>query len=121
MPALSVALMSRWATQRKRCRSHWFCSIRASLLPECNGRNIYVDVKQILLDQYSELVSALRFLSVLPVPGSAQLFDKDETAPRLVIGCEYFPIVGLLLALVLCLPVLLFSRLLPHLALSALD
>ena len=79
-----------------------------------------MDVKQILLNQYRELVSALRFLSVLPVPGSALLFDKDETAPRLVIGCEYFPIVGLLLALLLCLPVLLFSRLLPQLALSAL-
>jgi adenosylcobinamide-GDP ribazoletransferase len=79
-----------------------------------------VDVKQTLLNQYRELVAAIRFLSVLPAPGSALLFDKDETAPRLVIGCEYFPLVGLLIALVLCLLVLLFSHLLPQLALSAL-
>lgn len=79
-----------------------------------------MDVKQTLLNQYRELVAAIRFLSVLPAPGSTLLFDKDETAPRLVIGCEYFPLVGLLLALLLWLLVLLFSRLLPQLALSAL-
>lgn len=79
-----------------------------------------MDVKQTLLNQYRELVAALRFLSVLPAPGNALLFDIDETAPRLVIGCEYFPLVGLLLAILLCLLILLFSRLLPQLALSAL-
>ena len=77
-------------------------------------------VKQTLLNQYRELVAALRFLSVLPAPGSTLLYNKDETAPRLVIGCEYFPFVGLLLAILLWLLVLLFSRLLPQLALSAL-
>jgi len=79
-----------------------------------------VDVKQVLLNQYREFVAAIRFLSVLPVPGSAQLFDTEETAPHLIIGCEYFPLVGLLMAALLCLLVLLFSRLLPPLALSAL-
>jgi adenosylcobinamide-GDP ribazoletransferase len=79
-----------------------------------------VGAKQILLNQYRELVAALRFLSVLPAPGSTLHFDKDETAPRLIIGCEYFPLVGLLLAILLWLLVLLFSRLLPQLALSAL-
>jgi len=79
-----------------------------------------VDVKQILLNQYRELVAAIRFLSVLPAPGIALLFDKDETAPRLVIACEYFPVVGLLIALLLWLLVLLFSHLLPQPALSAL-
>jgi len=77
-------------------------------------------MKQIALNQYRELVAALRFLSVLPAPGSALLFDEDETAPRLVIGCEYFPVVGLLLALLLWLLVLLFSRLIPPIALAAL-
>ncbi|MGH2496486.1 MAG: adenosylcobinamide-GDP ribazoletransferase [Ktedonobacteraceae bacterium] len=79
-----------------------------------------MDVKQVALKQYREFVAALRFLSVLPVPGSALLFDKNETAPQLVIGCEYFPVVGLLLALMLWLLVLLFSRLIPQLALAAL-
>ncbi len=79
-----------------------------------------MDVKQTLLNQYRELIAALRFLSVLPAPGNALLFDKDETDPRLIIGCEYFPLVGLLLAIVLWLLALLFSRLLPQLALSAL-
>ncbi|HEU0004324.1 MAG TPA: adenosylcobinamide-GDP ribazoletransferase, partial [Ktedonobacteraceae bacterium] len=79
-----------------------------------------MDMKQIASNQYREFVAALRFLSVLPVPGSALLFDKDETAPRLIIGCEYFPVVGLLLALLLWLLVLLFSRLIPQIALAAL-
>ena len=77
-------------------------------------------MKQIASNQYREFVAALRFLSVLPAPGSALLFDKDETAPRLVIGCEYFPVVGLLLALLLMLLMLLFSRLIPPIALAVL-
>ncbi len=79
-----------------------------------------MDIKQVLLKQYREFVAALRFLSVLPAPGSALLFESDETEPYLVIGCEYFPLVGLLLAVLLWLVMLLFSRLLPPLALSAL-
>ena len=77
-------------------------------------------VKEIVLNQYRELVAAIRFLSVLPTPGSALLFDKDESTSRLVIGCEYFPLVGLLLALLLWLIVLLFARLIPQLVLAAL-
>src|SRR5579859_5653602 len=84
------------------------------------GRNAFVDIKQVLLKQYREFVAALRFLSVLPAPGSALLFESDETEPYLVIGCEYFPLVGLLLAVLLWLVMLLFSRLLPPLALAAL-
>lgn len=81
-----------------------------------------MDIKQLLLNQSREFVAALRFLSVLPAPGSALLFESDETEPYLVTGCEYFPPVGLLLAALLWLFVLLFSRLLPlpQLALSTL-
>src|SRR5579859_2949961 len=82
------------------------------------GRNTFVNIKQALLNQYREFVAALRFLTVLPAPGSALLFESDETAP-FVIGCEYFPLVGLLLAALLWLLVLLFSRV-PGLALTAL-
>src|SRR5215469_9955056 len=76
--------------------------------------------KQFILDQYTELAAAVRFLSVLPVPGSAQLFDKNELSPRLVIGCEYFPLVGLLLAVLLWLLALALTPLVPQLALAAL-
>lgn len=62
----------------------------------------------------------MQFLSVLPVPRSAQFFDKDEVTPRIVVGCEYFPLVGLLLALLLCLLVLIFAPLVPQLVLAAL-
>lgn len=79
-----------------------------------------MEVKQVLSKQYREFVAALRFLSVLPAPGSALLFESDETEPYLAIGCEYFPVVGLLLALLLWLLVLLFSRLFPQPVLSAL-
>src|SRR5258708_20471236 len=77
-------------------------------------------VKEFVLGQYMELVAAVRFLSVLPMPGSAQLFDKNEVAPSLLIGCEYFPLVGLLLAVLLWLLVLVLAPLVPQLALAAL-
>src|SRR5216684_4200952 len=76
--------------------------------------------RSFFLIHYLELVAAVRFLSVLPTPGGALLFDKNETTSRLVIGCEYFPLVGLLLALLLWLLVLLFAHLIPQLALAAL-
>src|SRR5260370_35669214 len=77
-------------------------------------------LKQFILGQYMELVAAVRFLSVLPMPGSAQLFDKNEVAPSLLIGCEYFPLVGLLLAVLLWLLLLVLAPLVPQLALAAL-
>ena len=79
-----------------------------------------MDIKQALLNQYREFVAALRFLTVLPTLGSARLFEEDESESFFVTGCEYFPLVGLLLALLLWLLVLLFSRLLPSFALAAL-
>ncbi len=79
-----------------------------------------MDIKQALLNQYREFLSALRFLTVLPAPGSARLFEEDESESAFVTGCEYFPLIGLLLAALLWLLALLFSRVLPGLALSAL-
>ncbi len=76
--------------------------------------------RSIFLSQYMEFAAAVRFLSLLPVPGSTQLFNKDEVAPRLVVGCEYFPLVGLLLALLLWLFVLILTPLVPQLVLAAL-
>ena len=77
-------------------------------------------LRSVFLSQYAEFVAAVRFLTVLPVPGSTQVFDKDEVTPRLVIGCEYFPLVGLLLALLLWLLVLILAPLVPQLVLAAL-
>src|SRR5258708_1142016 len=77
-------------------------------------------LKQFVLGQYMELVAAVRFLSVLPMPGSAQLFDKNEVAPSLLIGCEYFPVVGLLLAVLLWLLLLVLSPVVPPIAFTAL-
>jgi adenosylcobinamide-GDP ribazoletransferase len=67
-----------------------------------------------------EFAAAVRFLSLLPVPGSKQLFDKDEFAPHLVVGSVYFPVVGLLLALLLWLLMLILTPLVPQLVLAAL-
>jgi adenosylcobinamide-GDP ribazoletransferase len=77
-------------------------------------------LRDVFLNQYREFAAAVQFLSVLPVPRSAQLFDKDEAAPRVVVGCEYFPLVGLLLALLLGLLVLIVAPLVPQLVLAAL-
>src|SRR5947209_12330451 len=83
-------------------------------------QNRFPPLRSVLLSQYMEFVAAVRFLTVLPVPGSTRVFDKDEDTPRLVIGCEYFPLVGLLLALLLWLLVLVLAPLVPQLVLAAL-
>jgi adenosylcobinamide-GDP ribazoletransferase len=77
-------------------------------------------LKDGLLSQYMEFAAAVRFLTLLPVPGSTQLFDKDGSLQDLVIGCEYFPLVGLVLALLLWLLVLILTPLVPQLVLAAL-
>src|SRR5436189_39036 len=46
-------------------------------------------LRSVFLSQYAEFVAAVRFLTVLPVPGSTQVFDKYEVTPRLVIVCVY--------------------------------
>jgi adenosylcobinamide-GDP ribazoletransferase len=76
--------------------------------------------KSIILNQYVEFAAAVRFLSLLPVPGSTQFFNKDESVPRIIIGCEYFPVVGMLLASLLWLFSLLLTPLVPQLVLAAL-
>ncbi len=93
---------------------------RHSLKSAGEKRNLLSKLRSVFLSQYRELVAAVRFLSVLPMPGSMQIFDKDEAAPRLVIGCEYFSLVGLLLALLLWFLVLILTPLVPQLALAAL-
>lgn len=76
-----------------------------------------------LFDQYTELVAATRFLSVLPLPGLPQRFDTMNNSAgtsSLKLGSAYFPFVGLLLALLLYLLQALCELLrLPSLALAA--
>ena len=83
-------------------------------------RNLLASLRGVFLSQYKEWVAAVRFLSVLPVPGRTQLFEKDEAPPRLVVGVAYFPLVGLLLAGLLWSFVLLLAPRLPQLVLAAL-
>jgi adenosylcobinamide-GDP ribazoletransferase len=83
-------------------------------------RHLLSRARSFFLSHYLELVAAVRFLSILPMPASTQLFDKDETGHRLVVGSEYFPLVGLLLAFLLWLLVLVLAPLIPQLALAAL-
>ncbi len=71
-----------------------------------------------LLDQYIELVAAVRFLTVLPLPEYSQRFDDDTVSLR--VGGGYYPLVGLLLGLLLSLLVVVAGPHLPPLALAAL-
>lgn len=77
-----------------------------------------------LRSQYKEIVAAVCFLSILPLPGNAQssLGSKEaETQPQLVIGSAYFPLVGLVIALIACLLLVIGLALhLPPLVLAAL-
>jgi adenosylcobinamide-GDP ribazoletransferase len=69
--------------------------------------------------QYKEFVAAIQFLSVLPVPGSAQLFRTDGAEAELVIGSHYFPLVGLLIGWLLSLLSIFIGLHLPLLVFSA--
>ncbi len=74
-----------------------------------------------LTAQYTELVAATRFLSVIPLPGLPQRFDTTDNSSPLKLGSAYFPLVGLLLALLLYLLQKLYEWLrLPTLTLAAL-
>jgi adenosylcobinamide-GDP ribazoletransferase len=73
-----------------------------------------------LIDQYREFVAALRFLSVLPLPGTTHLFDKDALGNRIIVGSAYFPLVGLILALILWAVIALCSFAVPPLVIAAL-
>src|SRR5215831_7514662 len=75
---------------------------------------------RIIRNQYMEFAAAAQFLSLLPVPGSAQLYNKHEGIPHIIVGCEYFPVVGVLLACLLWLISLLLTPLIPQLVLAAL-
>ncbi len=70
-----------------------------------------------LFDQYREFVAAVRFLSTIPIPGSAKLYEGDSA---LIFGSAYFPLVGLLLALLLALVPFALGLYLPPLVLAAL-
>ncbi len=88
--------------------------------PPRERQNHFSPLRSVFLSQYTEFAAAVRFLSILPMPGRTQLLDKDEVTTRLVVGCEYFPLVGLLLALLLWSLVLLLAPLVPQLVLAAL-
>ena len=77
-------------------------------------------VPQRVVAQYKELVAAIRFLSTIPIPGSAQLFRTDEREPGLVLGSAYFPLVGLLVGGLAALIPLLIGTLFSPLVLAAL-
>lgn len=71
-------------------------------------------------EQARAFVAAVRFLSILPLPGTAQLFDKDEIGERVIVGGAYFPLVGLILVALLWLLLLLITPFAPSLVLAAL-
>lgn len=76
-----------------------------------------------LLDQYAELVAAICFLSILPLPDPPHRIEtgSETTSPaRMVLGSGYFSLVGLLLGLLLSVLLLLLDPLLPQLAVAAL-
>lgn len=52
-----------------------------------------------LTEQYRAFLAALQFLSILSLPGARQLFDEDVIGTRIIVGGAYFPLIGLLLAL----------------------
>lgn len=76
-----------------------------------------------LLEQYAELVAAVRFLSVLPLPGPSRLFRmqmKRGENSGLILGSAYFPLVGLLFALILNLLMLVANGIFPRLVMAVL-
>jgi adenosylcobinamide-GDP ribazoletransferase len=77
------------------------------------------NLKSFLWWQYKELLAAVRFLSVIPMPGEKYMFADARDEPDVVIGCEYFPVVGLVLALLLWVLLLLLSHVAAQLLIAA--
>jgi adenosylcobinamide-GDP ribazoletransferase len=87
--------------------------------PEPSGEKRYL-LARLFLNQYREMVAAVRFLSVLPIPGRTLIFEKDHVSPHLVVGGAYFPLVGLLFAYLLWFLLLILTPLISPIALAAL-
>lgn len=88
-------------------------------------RSIISHIPRLALEQYAELATAIRFLTVVPVPGPEQLLRTQSTQEamptvRVGVGSGYFPFVGLLLALILSILVIALRSFMPQLALAAL-
>jgi len=74
-------------------------------------------------NQLAELVAAIRFLTIIPIPGLRRILSTQDTQtsrPSFGLGSGYFPLVGLLLALLLSILVVALRTLVPPLALSVL-
>lgn len=72
------------------------------------------------LEQVRELTSAIQLLTVVPIPGSRQLFAmQDDASSHVITGSGYFSLVGFLIGLITCLIPFLFGAL-PSFVLSAL-
>jgi adenosylcobinamide-GDP ribazoletransferase len=78
------------------------------------------DLWKLCLNHYRRLIAAAGFLSILSLPGNRRLFTGDVVEASPLMGAEYFPLVGLLLAALLSLLALLFAPLVPQLVLAAL-
>lgn len=74
----------------------------------------------IIEEQYREFAAAVRFLTVIPVPGSNRLFRTDAIEQDVAIGSGYFSLVGLLLALLLAILPFGLGSYLPTLVLATL-
>jgi adenosylcobinamide-GDP ribazoletransferase len=70
--------------------------------------------------EYKKLVAAAGFLSILALPGGRWLFADETGEGSPLLGAEYFPLVGVLLAALLTPGLLLLTPLLPQMVLAAL-
>lgn len=78
------------------------------------------ELRRRCIQHYKKLVVAAGFLSILPLPGSKQLFKSPALDVAPLSGSEYFPLVGALLAILLAGLSLLLAPLVPPMVLAAL-
>ncbi|MBX5456505.1 MAG: adenosylcobinamide-GDP ribazoletransferase [Thermogemmatispora sp.] len=71
-------------------------------------------------NQYAELVAAVLFLTILPLPGRRLLASSKDGSAGPIVGSVYYPLVGLILGAILCLCAALFTAHVPALVLAAL-
>ncbi|MBX5450192.1 adenosylcobinamide-GDP ribazoletransferase [Thermogemmatispora sp.] len=72
------------------------------------------------LQQYAELVAAVQFLTILPLPGRSLLMSSRREKAALIVGSIYYPAVGLILGAILCLLAGVLAQHVPSLVLAAL-
>lgn len=112
-----------WQKVREQSGNYWRQSSDYLQQATQQVRGPNTDLRGTLVNQYKDFVAAVRFLSVIALPGRERLFTTEradivESTP--FFGSTYFPIVGLIIAVLVSILPWLLGGYLPGIVLGGL-